>query len=179
MKESTGSVAQIYIVIFFIVIIFGLFASISNYYKAYKINNAITGIIDDYGGFNVTSLEEIEKKLNNYGYKRNHDISCNKNGLVVISGNSIKVLNESDTNTSSSDRGYSGFCVNIVEVASTESSFGLVEKKADYMYYYYRVKTVMGFDFSYAGLLSIPIESKTSTMYSCYGENCLKYNEEI
>ena len=63
MKESTGSVASIYIIIFFVVIIFGFITSIISYYKGYKINNSLTAAIEDYGGFNGESQEEIEKRL--------------------------------------------------------------------------------------------------------------------
>ena len=75
MKESTGSVAAIYIVIFFIVIMFGFILSTLSYYKSYKINNSLSAAIDDYGGFNAKSKEEIERRLTWFGYSIS-DVSC-------------------------------------------------------------------------------------------------------
>ena len=63
MKESTGAISSIYIIIFFIVIMFGFVISIFNYYKSYKVNNSITATIEDYGGFNRKSMSAIDKKL--------------------------------------------------------------------------------------------------------------------
>ena len=161
MKESTGSIASIYIVIFFIVIIFGFVASILNYYKAYKISNAITGAIEDYGGFSSISKEEIEKRLNTYGYKRLKNIRCDDEGLVVLDNNGNITIRKNGDGTL--DRGYTGYCVNIVSVK---------DENDPYEYYYYKVKTALGIDFTFGMSISLPVTTKTSTMYSCFGINC-------
>lgn len=161
MKESTGSVASIYIVIFFIVIIFGFIASIINYYKAYKINNAMTGAIEDYGGFSRASKEEIEKRLNTYGYKRLKNIKCDDEGLVAIDNSGDVTIRKNGDGTD--NRGYTGYCVNIVSVKSENSP---------YEYYYYKVKTALGIDFSFGATISLSVSTKTATMYSCFGINC-------
>lgn len=161
MKESTGSVASIYIVIFFIVIIFGFIASILNYYKTYKINNAITSAIEDYGGFSSVSKEEIEKRLNTYGYKRLKNIKCDDEGLVAIDNNGNIIIRKDGEGTL--NRGYTGYCVNIVSVKKENNP---------YEYYYYKVKTAFGIDFSFGSTISLPVTTKTATMYSCFGFNC-------
>lgn len=161
MKESTGSVASIYIVIFFIVIIFGFVASILNYYKTYKINNAITGAIEDYGGFSNASKEEIEKRLNTYGYKRLQNIRCEDEGLVAIDNNGNVTIRKNGDGTN--NRGYTGYCVNIVSAKNENDA---------YEYYYYKVKTAFGIDFSFGATISLPVTTKTATMYSCFGLNC-------
>ena len=113
MKESTGAVSSIYIVIFFIVIMFGFVISIFNYYKSYKVNNSITAIIEDYGGFNNKSMDAIDKKLKTLGYNRDI-ITCRapKSGekLIALDNDNINLLNGK-----SNDLGYKGYCVYIVD----------------------------------------------------------------
>ena len=47
MKESTGAVSAIYVVIFFVIIMFGFIISTLSYYKSYKINNSLTAAIEE------------------------------------------------------------------------------------------------------------------------------------
>lgn len=159
MKESTGSVAAIYIVIFFVIIVFGFIISTLSYYKSYKINNSLSAAIDDYGGFNSKSKKEIENRLDSYGYQRDVNLKCKK------SNNNEKLVSFKDNKVSyadsSGDLGYKGYCVY------------LLNEKDDYKYYSYKITTYLTLDFGLFDLrFPYQISSKTSTMYSCYGLNC-------
>ena len=76
---------------------FGFIISTLSYYKSYKINNSLTAAIEDYGGFNDYSKEEIEKRLTSYGYTRsnsgcsvgNDDFNNNRVRLVKADGSII------------------------------------------------------------------------------------------
>lgn len=167
MKESTGAVSSIYIVIFFVVIMFGFVISIFNYYKSYKVNNSITAIIEDYGGFNNKSMNAIDKKLKTLGYNRD-TITCKApkydEKLIALDGDNVNLLN-----VKSNRLGYKGYCVYIVD----ESEDG------SYTYYSYKVSTYLIFNFGVFNL-KIPYQITTNTvaMYSCYGVNCIN-NEEV
>ena len=163
MKESTGAVSAIYVVIFFVVIMFGFIISTLSYYKSYKINNSLTAAIEDYGGFNSKSKEEIEKRLTSYGYTRG-DVKCNDaDGSLVGINDSGEVIFPA-TNDS---KGYKGYCVYIINDKTSDTG-------VEYEYYSYKVTTSMTLDFGLFNFsLQIKMSSHTSTMYSCYGINCL------
>ena len=170
MKESTGAVSAIYVVIFFVIIMFGFIISTLSYYKSYKINNSLTAAIEDYGGFNDYSKEEIEKRLTSYGYTRsnsgcsvgNDDFNNNKVRLVKADGS---IINDNNS-ASASELGYRGYCVYIINDKSSDSA-------PDYEYYSYKVTTGMTLDFGLFNFnVPIKMSSRTSTMYSCYGSNC-------
>ena len=166
MKESTGAVSAIYVVIFFVIIMFGFIISILSYYKSYKINNSLTAAIEDYGGFNSKSKEEIEKRLTSYGYTRG-DVKCNDadGSLVGISDTGEVVFPATNDN-----KGYRGYCVYIVDDTPNKGSNDAIL----YEYYSYKITTSMTLDFGLFDFnVPIKMSSHTSTMYSCYGINCL------
>ena len=163
MKESTGAVSAIYVVIFFVIIMFGFIISTLSYYKSYKINNSLTAAIEDYGGFNSKSKEEIEKRLTSYGYTRG-DVECNDSdgSLVGINDSGEVVFPATNDN-----KGYKGYCVYIINDKTSDTG-------VEYEYYSYKVTTSMILDFGLFNFnMPIKMSSHTSTMYSCYGINCL------
>ena len=162
MKESTGAVSAIYVVIFFVVIMFGFIISTLSYYKSYKISNSLTAAIEDYGGFNSLSKDEIEKRLTSYGYTRGN-VNCNdSDGSLVGVSESGEVIFPATNET----KGYKGYCVYILNDKSSDDA-------VDYEYYSYKVTTGMTLDFGLFNFnLPIKMSSRTSTMYSCYGSNC-------
>ena len=163
MKESTGSVSAIYIVIFFVIIMFGFIISTLSYFKSYKINNSLTAAIEDYGGFNKLSKAEIEKRLTSYGYTKG-DVKCNDSdgSLVGISDTGEVVFPATNDN-----KGYKGYCVYILNDKTSDSG-------VEYEYYSYKITTSMTLDFGLFDFnVPIKMSSHTSTMYSCYGINCL------
>jgi len=170
MKESTGAVSAIYVVIFFVIIMFGFIISTLSYYKSYKINNSLTAAIEDYGGFNSKSLEEIEKRLTSYGYTRS-DIGCKvgnsdfNDGVRLVKSDGSIIDDKQSANAG--ELGYKGYCVYILNDKSSDSA-------PDYEYYSYKVTTRMTLDFGLLNMnIPIKMSSHTSTMYSCYGINCL------
>ena len=166
MKESTGAVSAIYVVIFFVIIMFGFIISTLSYYKSYKINNSLTAAIEDYGGFNSMSKEEIEKRLTSYGYTRSDSIKCkDSDGSLVGIDKSGNVI----TSATNDNKGYKGYCVYIVDDTPNKGEEGAIP----FEYYSYKVTTNLVLDF---GLFDFRVpynmSSRTSTMYSCYGSNC-------
>lgn len=68
MKQGIGFTVTINIIAIFIVVTFAFLVTTLNYYKAYKINNAISDSVEKYEGYNSLSINEINTKLNTLGY---------------------------------------------------------------------------------------------------------------
>lgn len=68
MKQGVGFSVTINIIAIFIVVTFAFLVATLNYYKAYKVNNAISDSIEKYEGYNDLAREEIERKLTTLGY---------------------------------------------------------------------------------------------------------------
>ena len=140
---------------------FGFIVSILNYYKSYKINNSITSIIDDSSGFHYSSRKKIDDKIKSYGYKINTNINCSEE----LGGAKLLSLASDDVTfapNGSSDLGYKGYCVYLVDDSKDPS--------IPYKYYSYKIVTYMTLDF---GIFNITVPyrftSSTSTLYNCYG----------
>lgn len=163
MKESTGAVGSIYIVMFFIMIIFGFIISILSYYKSYKVNNTITSIIEDYGGYNSVSKKAIDKKLEAYGYNIGKKVKCKKSATDTnkkfFSANATSTVEDNEVESN-------GYCVSIVDENN--------ELGGTYTYYSYEVSTYLILNFGIFDFkFPYKISSKTTTMYGCFGKmNC-------
>ena len=157
MKESTGAISSVYIIIFFIVIMFGFILSTLSYYKSYKVNNSLIAAIEDYGGYNSKSKEEITKRLKSYGYNTNAKIKCttNSDSEKIIDGDGKVISNQSyDAD---------GYCVSIVD----ESNNG------DFEYYSYKVSTYLILDFGIFNFkFPYKMSTRSTTMFNCFGINC-------
>ena len=68
MKQGMGFSVTINIMAVFIVVTFAFLVASLNYYKAYKVNNAIADSIEKYEGFNELAKKEIDQKLLSLGY---------------------------------------------------------------------------------------------------------------
>lgn len=68
MKQGVGFSVTINIIAIFIVVTFAFLVTTLNYYKAYKVNNAISDSIEKYEGYNDLAITEINKKLTSLGY---------------------------------------------------------------------------------------------------------------
>ena len=68
MKQGVGFSVTINIIAIFIVVTFAFLVASLNYYKAYKVNNAISDSIEKYEGFNDLAKKEIAQKLISLGY---------------------------------------------------------------------------------------------------------------
>lgn len=79
MKQGVGFSVTINIIAIFIVVTFAFLVTTLNYYKAYKINNAITSSIEKYEGYNDLAVTEIEGKLTSLGYVNSKKDCANAN----------------------------------------------------------------------------------------------------
>lgn len=68
MKQGMGFSVTINIIAVFIVVTFAFLVASLNYYKAYKVNNAIADSIEKYEGLNELAKKEISNKLISLGY---------------------------------------------------------------------------------------------------------------
>ena len=137
MKQGIGFSATINIIAIFIVVTFAFLAATLSYYKAYKINNAISSSIEKYEGYNSLAKKEISTKLGSLGYRQG-STNC-KN---------TKVGNVDTTN----DTGYD-YCIKYIE-------------RTDNNYYKYEITTYLNIDIPLGNLfLKIPVKSTTEKIY--------------
>ena len=80
MREGIGSIFLYNIIIVFIVVIFAFLFGIVSYYKGYKVNSRIVGIIEKYEGYNDLSKAEIKRTLQTLGYTIDTKWSCPNRG---------------------------------------------------------------------------------------------------
>lgn len=78
MKQGIGFSVTINIIAIFIVVTFAFLVATLNYYKAYKVNNAISNSIEKYEGYNDLAIKEINTKLTSLGYV-NEKKGCSTN----------------------------------------------------------------------------------------------------
>ncbi|MBE6159632.1 MAG: hypothetical protein E7157_01135 [Lactobacillales bacterium] len=78
MKQGVGMSFTINLIVIFIVVTFAFLVATLNYYKAYKVNNAISDSIEKYEGYNDLAITEINRKLTTLGYVNNKK-GCDKN----------------------------------------------------------------------------------------------------
>ena len=68
MKQSIGQPFLYVIIGIFIVTIFAILIGTMSYFKAYKVNSRIVGIIEKYEGYNDLATTEINNTLRTIGY---------------------------------------------------------------------------------------------------------------
>lgn len=103
MKQGISYTVTINIMVVFIVVTFAFLVFTLNYYKAYKVNNAISDSIEKYEGYNELAKTEINNKLTSLGYVRDNDKCPNSpNGygpnLSNVNGYCIYEQNERKNN---------------------------------------------------------------------------------
>lgn len=76
MRESIGSTMTYNIIAIFIVVIFAILAGTMSYFKAFKVNSRIIGIIEKYEGYNMAAKEEIKTTLTTLGYRKIDGVKC-------------------------------------------------------------------------------------------------------
>ena len=81
MKKAVGSVPTYTIIEAFIVILFAFLAAIMSYYKAFKLNNRVTSIVESCEGKFTCYQSEVVRLLNNYTYKANNVTCPKKDGV--------------------------------------------------------------------------------------------------
>lgn len=143
MKESVGYTVILNIVIVFITIIFAFITMSLNYYRAYKVSNAITSSIEKYEGYNSLAEKDIELKLTSLGYnKTSRSCAPKKNGCRRVEVNSA--------------RGSLGYCV-----------YYCSDKNG---YYHYKTLTNMLWNIPIIGsVVHIDVETNTEKIYDFGG----------
>ena len=63
MRESIGSSFMYGIIAIFIVMVFAILAGTMSYFKAFKVNSHIVGILEKYEGYNDLAIDEIRRTL--------------------------------------------------------------------------------------------------------------------
>lgn len=81
MKQSIGMTYTLNFIIIFILIVFAFIMGIMSYMKAFRINSLVSNAIENHEGYNNLAKIQIEKALNNIGYRRdaNGSLGCAKN----------------------------------------------------------------------------------------------------
>ena len=179
MKKSVGYTVSLNIIVVFIVIVFAFLIGMVGYYKSYKINNIIVESLEKYEGYNDLSEQEISKKLTALGYDQS---------IIECDRLNVGQLPNGTTNVEAVNNPAEGYCIYFnVNKCLDEEAFeyrgegvdtevynqgnfctdGMVEE------YNYVVKTYMKFNIPIVNkILQIPVYSRTSSIYACYGENC-------
>lgn len=129
------------IIIIFILIIFGFVIGTVVYYKSFKINKEMLGIIEKYEGYNELSKGEIEDTLKTIGYAVEPSDSCkSRNGAT-------KIYRGENTR----------YCIYYFPSDTSTGSDN---------YYSYGVTTYITFDFPVVGdFIKVPIFTKSNRIY--------------
>lgn len=146
MKESIGSTASLNIMLAFIAIVFAFLAASLSYYKAFKINNAITNSIEKYEGYNDLAINEINQKLSNLGYQR-YQVDCSDE--KEFNGKTFTRVDGSGD----------GYCVYYYDGDNNYDEYGVTT--------YMTINLPIVSDF-----IKIPVNTVTNQIYRCYGGVC-------
>lgn len=141
MREGIGSIFLYNIIIVFIVLIFAFLAGTMSYAKAFRVNSKIINTVEEFEGYNKLSDQEIERVLNNYGYRKTTTDKCpNKNGMSVVA----KLSNNYK------------YCLYYQEIDSKHIKYGVIS-------YMYMDLPIIG------ELMQIPIYAETNSIYRFNG----------
>lgn len=136
MKKAVGSIPTYTIIAVFIIIIFAFLAAIISYYKAFKLNNRVTSIVESCEGKSACYNAEVTRLLNNYSYSV-PNVSCPKK-----SGGTLEVTLPA------------GVCIYRFNNDGSSNRFS------------YGVITFMSWNFPIINeIVRLPIFSKTDRMY--------------
>ena len=138
MRESTGSVFAYNIIIFFLLVVFGLTLGVVSYFKAFRVNNHIADAIEKYEGYNQLAVAEANLSLINVGYRAEFNFVCPQykgvDPLPVLQGVGHK------------------YCIYFYDEGANYHSYGIV--------------TYMNVELPLLGeVIRLPIYSKTMRLY--------------
>lgn len=137
MREGIGSIFLYNIIIVFIVLVFAFLAGAMSYAKAFRVNSKIINTLEKYEGYNTLSHDEINRILNNYGYRKSNKVNCpTKKNMTSVS----KIANNHN------------YCIYLKQIGSRHFSYGVIS-------YMYVDLPVIG------ELLEIPIYAETDSIY--------------
>lgn len=72
------------IIAIFIVMVFAILAGTMSYFKAFKVNSHIIGILEKYEGYNDLALTDIRSTLSTIGYNRIEGLKCRTKANAVM-----------------------------------------------------------------------------------------------
>lgn len=145
MKESIGSTFMYNIIAIFIVLVFAILAGTMSYFKAFKVNSRIVGIIEKYEGYNDAAKAEIKSTLATLGYRKIDGIKCKE---------------KYNSKLYPQDPAFS-YCVY------------LFCDEDDLYQYHYGVTTYITIDFPIVSMLiKVPIYTETSSIHEMSNWNC-------
>lgn len=154
MKESIGYTVTLNIVIVFITIIIAFLFAALVYFKSNKVSNIITETIEKYEGYNISSIEEIKRKLVSIGYG-SHSVRCYERGVEDKTDYNLNCQLTSD----SAGRGANGYCIYIC----IEDAIALDDAE----YYFYKISTNMMVNVPIMNeIIDLPIYSNTNRLYN-------------
>ncbi len=163
MKESIGYTVTLNIMIVFITIIVAFLCAALIYFKSNKVSNVITGVIEEYEGYNISSINEISMQLSSLGYG-SHGINCS---ATVEDDGARRIKAENGSHNVDRD----GLC----KLVSTTNGTGingycvyLCMENVDY--YYYKIRTNMMINIPIINdIMDIPVYSNTNRLYNFSG----------
>lgn len=172
MKESISYTFLLNIIILFLFICVAVIMGILSYYKAYRANAIISGIIEKYEGYNCLAKEEIARKLPGIGYNTPFKVTCkssDKNceaaedlGYKVISYNLDFDTQNTDMKADATTAGTSLIYGEKMNSPYKCDSNGCTTNK----YYQYGIYTYMYAELPViSNIIRIPLFAKTSVMY--------------
>ncbi len=157
MRQGVGEVFTYNMIIIFIVIVFGLLAATTSYYKAFKINSNVLSSIEKYEGYNSKSKEDITRIMNTIGYSRNNGYKCpstrGHNGVLM---------------TPDQDHYY---CVYYHNDDRGTVDEGRTNDNGEPIYYNYSVVSYIYVDLPIIGNFKIPVYTKGERTYNFSDKN--------
>lgn len=143
MREAVGQALFINIILVFVVIFIILFASSTNYTKAFKVKNKIISIIEENNGYDSLAKDQINTYLGNIGYRISRN-GCNNNDKHYKNSKSVLI------NTGSNYK----YCVEKVTTTkdgAEQTFYGVTA------YMYYELPII-------SSMIEIPIYGETKTL---------------
>lgn len=143
MNQSVGQPFIYTIIAVFIITIFAILIGTMSYFKAYKVNSKIVGIIEKYEGYNDLAISEINTTLKTIGYNLK-DVSCpNK---TMSDGTSTNNINNNSTL----------YCV-----------YKTCNMTSNYETCRYGVTTYINIEFPIiSSIVKIPVHTETASIYT-------------
>lgn len=159
MRESIGSVFLYNMVILFIIIVFGLISATISYYKAFKVNERILGIIEKFEGYNSLAKTDIEDYLTSIGYT---SLEIN-----VQSSECPEFPTATDKGTLMADKNSSHlYCVYFIGDDRGEKETSRNNGDSQPIYYNYSVISYIFVNLPIVGEFKLPVYTKGERTYN-------------
>lgn len=156
MKQSIGYTVTLNIIIVFIIVIFAFLGFALIYFKANKVTNTITGVVEKYEGYNKSAENEVIARLSSIGYNMKK-VNC-ENEIDTKATNKVneriqcKLATQENGLANGTDyaNGQKGYCIYLCDEGD---------------YYYYKIRTNMFLDMPIVSAIDIPIYTNTNRLY--------------